>query len=555
MERYSLKLLPFLFGFILIFRCSKEISENGTVNFTLDVSAEEGGTVSNQGGTFTQGTTITIAAVPNDGYEFVGWEGSNEIENEITVLINSNIKLRALFIEVNILGEIFGDQKIEQVYKSLKILSEDWIQNEVNLTNEFFNEFSFVDTKYWVKLFNDFFEENKLTSSLWNYLQYPMFYWLGDEVNYKLQNSVLMSLQKRLTSIQQINFDTKEEVFSSLKAFGAFIKFSFNNSKEDHYIYRIAENYSKILINSHGVIFNFHHELNESEVNLFGDIKAQLYYILSSLSYIDYELYSGFIDLIKIDSESIEHEIFLDHRVLVYHNNFFSSKTLNLVNEVFQYVPAEYHNVVGFTHSGCITNPHVFQSIGGFNVFGINTNENNATNAENGFPNEVARFDSDLFYIVFVHELNHNVDAIKINTDNELVFHKNLLIENAGQNQKNYLRSVVDDSYFVENPQEFIASISNMYFTNSFKTFEVALKRAETGNFNPMDQFLFIARLYGSESYINFFNYGTTGPLFVDQIICNKNDDGYINSINIDGVEYNFTLDQNNLVTDINLTL
>ena len=164
MERYSLKLLPFLFGFILVFRCSKEISENGTVNFTLEVSAEEGGTVSNQGGTFTQGTTITIAAVPNDGYEFVGWEGSNEIENAITVLINSNIKLRALFIEVNILGEIFGDQKIEQLYKSLKILSEDWIQNEVNLTNEFFNEFSFVDTKYWVKLFNDFFEDNKFST-------------------------------------------------------------------------------------------------------------------------------------------------------------------------------------------------------------------------------------------------------------------------------------------------------------------------------------------------------------------------------------------------------
>ena len=33
---------------------------------------------------------------------------------------------------------------------------------------------------------------------------------------------------------------------------------------------------------------------------------------------------------------------------------------------------------------------------------------------------------------------------------------------------------------------------------------------------------------------------------------CSKNSDGYINSLTINGTEYSFTLDQNNLVTEIN---
>ena len=39
---------------------------------TLTVSAGEGGTVSSQGGTYDEGTSVTIVATPNDGYEFVG---------------------------------------------------------------------------------------------------------------------------------------------------------------------------------------------------------------------------------------------------------------------------------------------------------------------------------------------------------------------------------------------------------------------------------------------------------------------------------------------------
>ena len=384
-------------------------------------------------------------------------------------------------------------------------------------------------------------------------MSHPIFHWLGDEVNFKLQNSLYKSLLKRLVSIENINNESKEEVFNLFKSVGMFIKISMEEgSFIDDEIHEINKYYSEIFINSNGNIFLFHQELSQSEINLYGDIKAQLYYNLSGSNFINPMKSPTLDEIIGLENSGIEYQILTNHNILVYHNNFFSSKTLNLINEVFEIVPREYHNVVAFTHSGWITNPHNFSNIGGFNVFDTNTNDSTPNNIENGFPHDVAPFNCDSFYLVFVHELNHNVDAIKIDKDTELKSHKDLLIQNSGQDQINYLRSVHDDGYFVQNPQEFIAGISNMYFANSRLTFDVALKRAETGNYNPIDQFLFFARLYSTNNKVKFFNYSTIGPLLIDEFNCSKNSDGYINSLILNGKEYSFTLDQNNLVNGIN---
>lgn len=65
--------------------------------YTLTVSSEEGGSVSTEGGTYDEGTTITITATPSEGYEFVGWLGSDETERELVISVNSNITLSPIF--------------------------------------------------------------------------------------------------------------------------------------------------------------------------------------------------------------------------------------------------------------------------------------------------------------------------------------------------------------------------------------------------------------------------------------------------------------------------
>ena len=41
-----------------------------------------------------------MTANPDEGYEFVGWEGSDATETELTISINSNITLNAIFREI-----------------------------------------------------------------------------------------------------------------------------------------------------------------------------------------------------------------------------------------------------------------------------------------------------------------------------------------------------------------------------------------------------------------------------------------------------------------------
>src|SRR6056300_371607 len=71
--------------------------------YTLEVTAGEGGTVSSEGGTYDEGTEVTITATPNEGYVFVGWEGSDSTEASLTVTIGANTSLNALFGQLPVL--------------------------------------------------------------------------------------------------------------------------------------------------------------------------------------------------------------------------------------------------------------------------------------------------------------------------------------------------------------------------------------------------------------------------------------------------------------------
>ena len=75
--------------------------ETVVVQYTLTVTASEGGSVTD-GGTFDEGTELTVSATPNEGYVFVGWEGSDETGSELTISINSNITLNVVFRALNI---------------------------------------------------------------------------------------------------------------------------------------------------------------------------------------------------------------------------------------------------------------------------------------------------------------------------------------------------------------------------------------------------------------------------------------------------------------------
>ena len=112
--KFYLSLLPTYIIFLtLVFSCSTE--EGGTTppptvqqptpdpeppapaQYTLTVTASEGGTVSTEGGTYEEGTEVTITANANEGYSFTGWEGNDNQSNSFTININSNLTIQANF--------------------------------------------------------------------------------------------------------------------------------------------------------------------------------------------------------------------------------------------------------------------------------------------------------------------------------------------------------------------------------------------------------------------------------------------------------------------------
>ena len=80
-----------------VIQTPKTEPEETTTQYTLTVSAGEGGSVSSEGGTYDDGTEVKITATPKQGNEFIGWEGSDETSNEITIQLNSNLNIKALY--------------------------------------------------------------------------------------------------------------------------------------------------------------------------------------------------------------------------------------------------------------------------------------------------------------------------------------------------------------------------------------------------------------------------------------------------------------------------
>jgi uncharacterized repeat protein (TIGR02543 family) len=114
MEKLYLLPILTLIAFVLIYSCSTEEEDTtpppsviatpepeppAPTQYTLTVSAGEGGTVSTEGGTYDEGTNINISAQVIQGYVFTGWnDGSTTNPKSIT--LNQDTSLRASFISI-----------------------------------------------------------------------------------------------------------------------------------------------------------------------------------------------------------------------------------------------------------------------------------------------------------------------------------------------------------------------------------------------------------------------------------------------------------------------
>jgi len=104
-----------LTAFFFVYSCSTDEDDAPppaaiVKKYTLAVTAGEGGTVSSSGGTYSQGTQVSITATPSSGYTFTGWSNGTT-DNPISITLNSDQNLTANFtkrsypLSINIIGE------------------------------------------------------------------------------------------------------------------------------------------------------------------------------------------------------------------------------------------------------------------------------------------------------------------------------------------------------------------------------------------------------------------------------------------------------------------
>jgi YD repeat-containing protein len=108
---------------------------------------------------------------------------------------------------------------------------------------------------------------------------------------------------------------------------------------------------------------------------------------------------------------------------------------------------------------------------------------------------------------------------------------------------------------FAAAPQEFFASISNEWFTDSAKTLELGLVRFQSGLRHPLEQALFMAEVYslgGDRTYL--YALDTQGNLYRGEATLGRAPQGNIVLLQMPEGRYEFEWDRSGNLTAANYT-
>ena len=110
---------------VLIYSCSSDDDDSAAssviqtptpepdaTKYTLTISAGEGGSVSTEGGTYDEGTKVTVTANPKEGYGFAGWTNFESNSSTINITLNSNTSVSASFITLPSLSMVSSSTSI-----------------------------------------------------------------------------------------------------------------------------------------------------------------------------------------------------------------------------------------------------------------------------------------------------------------------------------------------------------------------------------------------------------------------------------------------------------
>ena len=455
-----------------------------------------------------------------------------------------------LFISINSVFSQLSKTDTDTLTKHLLILSTKWDSYSVNTSNTILAKSNYGDKDLNI-FFNNFFEKNRISNDLYNYLIYPTVFWLGAPVNQKIQKGLfpvlLISIDSiynkipSFPSILKTNDSMRNDINNKTSLLGNITtkKYSLLNDNE---ISEIDLKLISLINNS-----SFLKRDRKFEVDSFAyvaKIATNIHEILIRNKNLDRTRVDLLINTIKLPVNYAS--IFIKHNLFISDNNSMSTLDLIFLDSLLSFVPKQIHNLRLMTHSGYLYSNNQNQIDGRYNIEAVNLLSTVGGFNENGFPDEVEPYFGDGFSLIASHELNHRIDPDYISINPKRNNRRGELIKQAGNIKLNYLRSMFVDTFFTTYPQEFIASISNQYLTNSELTLKLALKRFDLGYKEPINQFLYFSDLYTAESdTTRFYLNDTKANLKYYKVPIKRNTDKNITEINFNKRIYRFNLDIN----------
>lgn len=446
-----------------------------------------------------------------------------------------------------------------------------WPQASVNAANDIFAKAEYTAAA-WTGYFDGYLAANPFNDQLYNYLNYPTFWWLGDDVNVKLQQGLHQPLMNRGLapawnaaakdgaafaddSIMRQTLWNSQRMLTQMGSRGTL---SQHASQTREAIYQDL----KGLFSAHGDLLSMQNTIDIAAQPHVATARTQL--AMALLANADQN--TGRPDTVQLtharhsDVEATlglagEHaQLWQDHNVLLMDNNGTSAAQRQRINSVLSQVPASLHNLASITVYDFIGQPPGWldRPYDGVNIFGINV----GGRSENPFPSDVPAHRDDLFSAALGHELMHVIDAYTVQQNAALAARREALLLAAGSDAQNYLRSMFDDELFQSSPQEFIASIGNQWFANSLLTVELGLERFDAGRLDPLNQALFMLEIFSQGAdHTLFYTSDITGELHSESVPLWRNESGFITGFLFEDSQYDFVLDATGDVQTYTVTL
>ena len=403
----------------------------------------------------------------------------------------------------------------------------------------------------WTDFFRDYFSEHPFNQRLWEYITGPVFWGRGNEA--VLQAGLIPVFQEVIDRIVAAHpavlgpylssdTDARETLLNAHRMFAHMARNGKidSNQREDIFSYYIDH------INAFLSYWKKTSLLNPATQPYVPALAAQIHATLRDLLPLTNDNKNRIALALDLPGRYLD--IWNEFSVLLYDNNGFDSAQHEVIYRFFTLNPKALVVVTGISQSEMLGNGgdrHIPVLLAGVNVFGNRVGEF----TENPFPPDGKNVPCDLFGTVVAHEDYHAVNAIYIEAHPELSTRQNRLIQQAGRDSSNYLRGG-GPGFFYENPQEFLASLSNQWFCSSVDMVQLGVDRFVRGNPHGINQALFFAEIVSvGTNQTWLYTNNPQGSLTRQSAAVTRNGLGFIDSIALPGITYRFDVDAQGMVT------